>query len=114
MRILHLVEPAAEAEVREFADAHKIEFGLECVASGRPVHEHAEEWELLGVELVLPAEQRAHDLALARENRNGIGLDDAPGELADVRVGPLEDDLPLRAVRSRDEFAAEECHRIAP
>src|SRR5258708_14482510 len=111
---LHLVQPAAEAEVREVPDADEVELGLERVAVGGPVHEHPEERELLGVEPVLAAEQRPHDLPLAHEDGHGVGLDDAPGELADVVIGPLEDDLALRVVRCGDELAAEECHRNAP
>jgi NAD(P)-dependent dehydrogenase (short-subunit alcohol dehydrogenase family) len=97
--------------------ADEVDLGPEGVAARAPVHEHPEERELVGIEGVLPGREHPHDLPLVHEHGHGVGLDDGPGELADVVVGPFVDDLALRAVGRRDEFAAclvENAHRIAP
>jgi len=116
-RVLDLVQPAAETAMRELAGADEVDLGLEGIAARPPVHEHPQERELLGIEGVLPGREHAHDLPRAHEHGHGVGLDDGPGELADVVVRPLVDDLALRAVGRRDEFTAclvEDAHRIAP
>ena len=117
LRVLDLVEAAAEPVVRELARADEEDLGPERVAAGGPVHEHAEERQFLGVQRVLAGRQDAHDLALAGEDRHGVRLDDRPGELADVLVRPLKDDLALRAVGRCDELAAslvQKSHRCTP
>ena len=53
MRVLHLVQPPAEAEVREVPDADKVELGLERVAAVAQSTNMPRNGSLLGVELVL-------------------------------------------------------------
>src|SRR2546421_662882 len=69
------------------------------------------------IQPVLARAEHAHQQALAHEDRYRVGLHDGPGELADVVVRPLVNDLALGFVGRGDELApglVEKAHRAAP
>ena len=105
--VLDVVDAAAEGLARVLAGADEEHLRPVGVAVGGPVDDDAEEHDLVGVELVLARAERADDLTLVDEDGDLVGLDDRSGALADVDVGPLEDDLLFLVIRYRDELAAD-------
>ena len=102
--VLDVVDAAAEGVAGVLPGADEVQLGPVGVAAGGVVDDGAEERQLVGVDLVLARAQGADHLALVDEQRQLVGVDDGPGELADVVVGPLEDDLVLLVVRYCDEL----------
>ena len=114
LRILHVVDAAAEGRPGVLAGADEVELGPVGPAGGGGVDEDAEAADLVGVDLV-PA--RAHgrdDLAGVDEERHLVGVDDRLAGSPDADVGPLVDDLVLLVVGNRDEFASEQRHGRSP
>ena len=88
----------------------EVQLGLVGVAAGGPVDDDAQPGDLVGVDLVPAGAHGADDLAGVDEHGQLVGVDDGPGELADVVVGPLEDDLVLLVVRYGNELTTEQRH----
>ena len=104
LRIFHFVDAATEAVPRVLASTAEEQLGAVGVAARADVDEHAEERQLVGLDHVTTGPERADHLATTHEHGHHVGLDDGSGALAQVVVGPLEDDLVLVVVGDRNEL----------
>ena len=109
--VLDVVDAAAEGEPGVLTGADEVQLGPVGVAARGRVDEHAQERQLLGVDLMPPRPHRPDDLAGVDEQGQLVGIDDRPGELPDLQVGPFEDDLVFFVVGYRYELTAEQGHR---
>jgi hypothetical protein len=107
LRIDDVVDRAAERQVGELAGRDEIELGPKQVPAAGGVDQDAEEGNFRGIERDPSRLDRALDPAVAEENRQLVLLDRQLRQLANVRVGPLEENLALCRIRASDELAAD-------
>src|SRR5262249_6988470 len=105
LRVDDIVDGTPEGEVGELPRRDEVDLGLEQVAAGCGVDQSAQERDLGAVEGAPPRVDGALYEAVAKENRQLVLLDSELGQLADVRIRPLEEDLVLGLIGPRDELA---------
>ena len=105
LRIHDVVDRATEGQIWELAGRDEIELCPEEVATAGRVDQDAKERNLRGIECHPAGLDGALHPTVAEEDGQFILLDRQLGQLADVGVGPLEQNLALRGIGTGDELA---------